>query len=60
MANFNWGRLVVGSLVAAVIMFLADGFIHERILSADWQAVTPVRVLQSRECAGRRRSQVVS
>ena len=39
MAKINWGRLVVGSLVAAVIMFFTDGFIHERLVNTDWQAV---------------------
>jgi hypothetical protein len=39
MARINWGRLVLGSLIAAIIMFLTDGFIHERILHADWGAV---------------------
>jgi hypothetical protein len=39
MAKINWGRLIVGSLVAAIIMFFTDGFIHERIVNGDWQAV---------------------
>ena len=39
MARINWGRLVLGGLVAAIIMFLTDGFIHEQIVKADWQAV---------------------
>ncbi len=39
MVKINWARLVVGSLVAAVIMFFTDGFIHERIVSTDWRAV---------------------
>lgn len=39
MAKINWGRLVVGSLIAAIIMFFTDGFIHERIVQADWRAV---------------------
>ena len=39
MAKINWGRLVVGSLVAAVIMFFTDGFIHERLVNSDWHAV---------------------
>jgi hypothetical protein len=39
MAKINWGRLVVGSLVAAIIMFFTDGFIHERIVNADWHAI---------------------
>ena len=39
MAKINWGRLIVGSLIAAIIMFLTDGFIHGTIAKADWQAV---------------------
>lgn len=39
MAKINWGRLIVGVLVAAVIMFLTDGFIHERLVNAEWRAV---------------------
>ena len=39
MAKINWGRLIIGSLIAAIIMFLTDGFIHETIAKADWKAV---------------------
>lgn len=39
MAKINWGRLILGSLVAAVIMFVTDGFIHETIAKTDWRAV---------------------
>lgn len=39
MARINWGRLVLGGLIAAIIMFLTDGFIHEKIVASDWQAV---------------------
>lgn len=39
MAQINWGRLMLGSLIAAIIMFLADGFLHESIAKADWDAV---------------------
>jgi hypothetical protein len=39
MAKINWGRLIVGSLIAAIIMFFTDGFIHEKIVLADWKAV---------------------
>jgi hypothetical protein len=39
MAQINWGRLIAGSLVAAVILFVTDGFIHEKIARADWMAV---------------------
>ena len=39
MGNINWGRLFLGTLIAAIIMFATDGFIHETIAKADWQAV---------------------
>ena len=39
MAKINWGRLILGSLIAAIIMFLTDGFIHETIAKAVWKAV---------------------
>ena len=39
MARINWGRLILGGLVAAIMMFFADGFIHERLVDADWRAV---------------------
>ena len=39
MAQINWGRLILGSLIAAIILFVTDGFIHERIARADWTAV---------------------
>src|ERR1044071_6488360 len=39
MATINWGRLILGSLIAAIIMFVTDGFIHETIAKADWTAV---------------------
>jgi hypothetical protein len=39
MEKINWGRLILGSLVAAIIMFVTDGFMHEAILKADWTAV---------------------
>lgn len=39
MARINWGRLFLGSLIAAIIMFVTDGFIHETIAKADWTAV---------------------
>ena len=39
MATINWGRLILGSLIAAIIMFVTDGFIHETIAKADWIAI---------------------
>lgn len=39
MAKINWGRLIVGSLIAAIIMFVTDGLIHETLAKADWRAL---------------------
>ena len=39
MAQINWGRLIVGTLIAAIIMFVTDGFIHETLAKADWHAL---------------------
>jgi hypothetical protein len=39
MIKINYGRVVIGGLIAAVILFLTDGFLHEKLLKADWLAV---------------------
>jgi hypothetical protein len=39
MNKINWPRLILGGLVAAVILFVTDGFFHEKIVIADWKAV---------------------
>jgi hypothetical protein len=39
MPKINWSRLIIGGLVAAIIMFVTDGFFHEKVVGADWQAV---------------------
>jgi hypothetical protein len=39
MAKINWVRMIVGGLIATIICFLSDGFLHEKLLSADWSAV---------------------
>lgn len=39
MARINWGRLILGGLIAAIILFFTDGFIHERLVKTDWQAI---------------------
>ncbi len=38
MNKVNWGRVVLGTLIAAVVSFLTDGFMHEVLLKADWKA----------------------
>jgi hypothetical protein len=39
MLRLNWLRFLLGALVASVILFLTDGFLHERVFAADWSAV---------------------
>jgi hypothetical protein len=39
MPRINWVRLIIGILIAALLMFLADGFFHERVVGDDWKAV---------------------
>ncbi|HSL55585.1 MAG TPA: hypothetical protein VK868_14375 [Pyrinomonadaceae bacterium] len=39
MTQINWGRLFLGSLIAALIMFATDGLIHETVAKADWRAL---------------------
>lgn len=39
MNKINWMRVIIGGLVASLILFVTDGFLHERILNADWQAI---------------------
>ncbi|HSB27350.1 MAG TPA: hypothetical protein VLE19_05840 [Pyrinomonadaceae bacterium] len=39
MSTINWPRLIIGGLIAALIMFLTDGFFHEKVVITDWQAV---------------------
>jgi hypothetical protein len=39
MNKINWGRLLVGGVVASIILFLTDGVLHEGLVRADWKAV---------------------
>ena len=39
MATINWGRLILGSLIAAIIMFITDGLIHGTLAQPDWKAI---------------------
>jgi hypothetical protein len=39
MNKINWVRLIVGGLIAALILFMTDGYFHERVVSADWKLV---------------------
>jgi len=38
MKKVNWGKLLGGSLIAATLCFVTDGFMHESLLELDWKA----------------------
>ena len=37
--SINWGRFIIGGIIASIIVFFSDGFLHEALLKPDWQAV---------------------
>lgn len=39
MSNVNWGKFVLGALIVAVICFVSDGFLHQRVVTEYWEAV---------------------
>ena len=39
MSDINWGRFIVGGVIASIIVFVTDGLLHESILGSDWKAV---------------------
>lgn len=39
MSRINWGRLIIGAIVAAIILFVSDGLMHETWLHEDWLSV---------------------
>jgi hypothetical protein len=39
MPRVNWTRFLIGGLIATVICFVSDGILHEKLLSADWNAL---------------------
>jgi hypothetical protein len=54
MIKVNWGRFALGTMVAAVIAFMTDGFMHEMLLKSDWQAAydgPKARPSEDHECS---------
>ena len=37
MTKINFGRLFVGGLIASVLLFLSDGFLHEQVFKHYWE-----------------------
>ncbi len=39
MSNVNWGKFILGALIVAAICFVSDGFLHQRVVNEQWEAV---------------------
>lgn len=39
MSNVDWGRFILGALIVAAICFVSDGFLHQRVVDQQWEAV---------------------
>lgn len=37
MTDINWSRLVIGGLIASILLFLSDGFLHENVFKQYWE-----------------------
>jgi hypothetical protein len=39
MKNVNWAKFVLGAVIVAAICFISDGFLHQRLVHAQWLAL---------------------
>jgi hypothetical protein len=39
MSQVNWGRLVIGGVIASIIAFVTDGILHEHLIHHHWEAL---------------------
>jgi hypothetical protein len=37
MTRINFGRIIIGGLIASVLLFLSDGFLHEQVFKQYWE-----------------------
>ncbi len=37
MKKINFGRLIIGGLIASILLFLSDGFLHEQVFKQYWE-----------------------
>lgn len=37
MTKINFGRLLIGGLIASILLFLSDGFLHEQVFKQYWE-----------------------
>ena len=39
MRNVNWGKFVLGALIVTAICFVSDAFLHQRVVTEQWESV---------------------
>ena len=37
MTKINFGRLIIGGLIASILLFLSDGYLHEQVFKQYWE-----------------------
>jgi hypothetical protein len=52
MSNVNWGKFILGALIVAAICFVSDGFLHQRVVDDQWEAVVAALGAKFQEHAG--------
>ena len=52
MSDINWGRLILGALIVAAICFVSDGFLHQRLINEQWEALIAALGTDMKDHAG--------
>ena len=52
MSDINWGRLILGALIVAAICFVSDGFLHQRLINDQWEALLATLGTDMKDHAG--------
>jgi hypothetical protein len=52
MRNVNWGRFILGALIVAVVCFISDGFLHQRLVHSHWLALYEALGIEPPDHAG--------
>lgn len=52
MRSIHWPRLLLGALIASAILFVSDGFLHQRLINDQWQELVATLGAGIREHAG--------
>lgn len=52
MGSIHWARLAFGTLIAAAICFISDGFLHQRVIDGQWAELASRLGITMREHGG--------